>query len=173
MSSFVYHKKYFVEAAGALAGLAALQNVYREPLLWMYNHEAGRLFNDEDFYNTFVCLFQINAESVMLQYNDPEPETDTNEYRDIFQAAKAYVKKADLAFHCNGNREIILLLYRLSDFFQGVMYQIEEPTREQAAGHILNNIRGKFIEILRQYSGINRDDVSGWSGIHAVVKENA
>ena len=115
MSSYVISKSDYVKAAGTVAGMASALD------LWLYDYQAGRKSEPEDFYNRFCEVFTMNSLSVQEQYDDPEPETDSNgyqqEFNKAFQAAKSKIfSKSDGAK---------ILLYKLSDFFSSAVYQIE------------------------------------------------
>jgi hypothetical protein len=118
MSSFIIGKENYIKAAGLVAGLA-------EGLeLWIYNYEKSRNSTADDYYDQFVKFHQMNALSVMEQYDGDEvgaPATDPEEYRDQFEEYKEYGKT--IAITREGLTDSIK---RLDHFFGSVIYQTEK-----------------------------------------------
>ena len=114
MSSFVISKKQYVKAAGIIAGISESARDF-----WLYDYEAGRNSTPDDYYNRFSECYNMNALSVQDQYGDTEPETDGDDYKDIF---KEYRKKGkDIYFFGDKKKAIIELLH----FFNSALYQTE------------------------------------------------
>ena len=66
-----------MKAAGLVAGIS---NAMRD--FWLYDVETRRNSTKEDFIRRFSECYTMNALSVQMQYDDPAPETDSNEYRE-------------------------------------------------------------------------------------------
>ena len=116
MSSFVIDKKQYMKAAGYIAGVA------KELKLWIYNFGANRNMIPEDYKKFFAACYKMNALSVAIQYNDPEPEKDINTYDDIFNEYMEYGKRDAITLdHLKEN------IIELHSFFNSALYQVETP----------------------------------------------
>lgn len=115
MSSYVIGKEEYIKAAGVVAGIASIKKI------WVYDYMARRNMEPEDYYSRFVECFNMNALSVMEQYGDTAPETDSNDYKRTFKAAMMKGKSAAMA--PDHLRDMIL---NLRDFFASAEYQTEK-----------------------------------------------
>jgi len=116
MSSFVIKKELYVKAAGLVAGIAEVKNV------WVYDYKARRPFDKKLYYNAFVECYEMNALSVQEQYKDPEPEADPNDYIKEFNAA--YICGRDTAILYPERLKNAIM--DLREFFSCAMYQTEK-----------------------------------------------
>lgn len=116
MSSFVIGKEEYIKAAGLVSGISQIKKI------WHYDYNSCRNSTPEDYYNQFVKFYEMNALSVQEQYDDPEPETDSNDYKATFKKAM----KAGTAAVINGGlRDRIM---QLRSFFKCAMYQTEKES---------------------------------------------
>lgn len=148
MSSYVIDKRTFMRVGGFCAGLADARH-YDEPALYLWDYKRERIYRPEDYKPAFEWLYRLNARSVALQYNDPEPENDTESYAAEFNA---YRKKAKELYHYYPDK----LLEVYSDFRHFVnclLYQVEDPEcsglvkgfvyrLSHAVGNTIDNARG-------------------------------
>lgn len=149
MSSYVINKASYMKACGALAGLADTQNVFREPALRIWNYNAGRPYNADDFYKTAAWLYQLNALSVMKQYGDDEMEKDPAPYSTEFAAARA----AALRKYRKGGAELAAMIYDLTRFFSCILYQVEDPECEAKCKGFLYRTSFELMKLLSDRSG--------------------
>lgn len=135
MSSFVISKKEYVKAAGLVAGLAKAYNI------WFYDFQEGRNSNADDYRRRFIECYQLNAESVQKQYNDPEPEKDPGKYQALF--AEYYNKglNSELTY---GQAEKVTA--ELLHFFRSVLYQVEDQFSSFAIGSYFNQLTALLCE---------------------------
>lgn len=113
MSSFVIDKKEYIKAAGIVAGVASASRDF-----WVYDYVEHHNSTAEDFYNRFCDVYRLNALSVQEQYNDPEPEADTNSYKAVFNQYMKYGRQ----YYFKGMKTALI---ELKDFFRSAIYQIE------------------------------------------------
>ena len=108
-----------MKAAGLIAGIS---NAMRD--FWLYDIETRRNSTKEDFIRRFSECYTMNALSVQMQYDDPAPETDSNEYRD--EINEFYKLGQQLVY--NGGRVLTDAVHELQSFFGSALYQTEyEP----------------------------------------------
>lgn len=117
MSSFVINKKEYIKAAGAVAGLADVHEI------WYFSYETQRNMNADDYYNKFVECFEMNALSVQEQYKDKDVWTDSNDYKAEFKKAFNYSKFATMDY-----RKEQELVFELLQFFSSAEYQTEKES---------------------------------------------
>ena len=140
MSSFVIDKQEYVKAAGLVSGIVEDKKV------WLYDYEANRKSEPADFYKRFVNCYEMNALSVMEQYEDNEPETDSNKYTDVF---KAYVAKGKTI--ATRPQKLTELILDLRQFFEGAKYQTEKEAYYFKMCMYFNAILAAFMPLLSSY----------------------
>lgn len=125
MSSYVIDKKEYIRCAGYIAGLQEAKNRFNESTLYLYNHEAGRLYSRQDIVFEIFNLLKANTLSVCVQYNDYREAKNlynflepTEEEKKLFNEYIAKGKKA--AFDPEALLGIILYV---SDFIDCFNYQ--------------------------------------------------
>lgn len=165
MSSFVISKKEYVKAAGFIAALARETNRYCEPIIYWYSYEKGGLKEAEDFYNDFVELYKANAESVLLQYNDKEAETDNTDYREEFEnmmkaTHRLYMYATKLCTPTS-RQALINSIYEFNLFARSVNYQVEDRLLSNFCNHYLDKCQKYLMQILSQE--LNHYDGNSWS----------
>ena len=120
MSSYVVEKEKYIKAAGLVAGIAKVKD------LFIFDYQLDRKMTENDFYNKFCECYEMNKISVVEQYHDPEmagPEPSEKDLQIIFksymQIGKSYmmhpVKSKDMIMH-------------LRNFFQCAEYQTEKQS---------------------------------------------
>ena len=115
MSSFVIGKEEYIKAAGVIAGIADVKNI------WLYDYSQNRNSTPEDYYRRFTECFEMNMLSVQEQYDENVPESDSNEYMETF---KAYMQKGkNAAMYPEKLKNIIMDLWQ---FFRSAQYQTEK-----------------------------------------------
>lgn len=149
MSSYVISKANYMRACGALAGLADNRNVFREPALRIWNYNTGRPYDAEDFHKAAAWLYWLNAQSVMKQYDDPEPEKDPNEYAAEFAASRSQARK----LYTKGGAELAAMIYDLNRFFSSILYQVEDPECEAKVKGFLYRVSFELLKLLSDRSG--------------------
>ena len=132
MSSFVIGKVNYIRVAGTIAGLN--NGFYRDPI-WVYNHKDNRNFNDDDYYKLFSWIYECNAKSVQLQYNDDTCSSDDNDYRKDFEEYKKIATQ--IVYHGN---EVNKLVAQIAQFFSSIKYQIEDDELSKKVSCYLNII---------------------------------
>lgn len=125
MSSYVIDKKEYIRCAGYIAGLQEAKNRFNESALYLYNHEAGRLYSKQDIILELFNLLKANTLSVYVQYNDYREAKNlydflepTEEEKALFNEYAVRGKKA--AFDPETLLGIILYV---SDFIDCFNYQ--------------------------------------------------
>ena len=95
MSSFVVNKSEYIKAAGIVSGLAELyaDRYGTTHRIWIYDYVTGRNMTAEDYYRNFTECYTMNALSVQEQYNDDEPETDDDDYMELFNEYRTKAKR--------------------------------------------------------------------------------
>lgn len=146
MSSYVISKRDYIRVAGILAGISSATEASIANRFWIYDHEEGHPMNSEGFIREFTKCFELNAKSVMLQYHDPEPEMDDNDYREEFDHFYKIGRKR--AIYRN---ELDLLTKKLNKFFRSALYQTED---EDCA----NYMEKFFCRIIMELLSITSDD---------------
>lgn len=142
MSSFVICKEYYVKAAGIIAGIA---HYHRD---W-YLYTGTRNATKEDYYNIFVEMYRMNAESVADQYGDEAPETDVEEYRGTFER---FFKMGRFLFDQHKRTYTL----HLSDFFRSVLYQVEREDYHAKIKDIFDQVFYQLFDLLHPH------DVESW-----------
>ena len=119
MSSFVIAKSEYMKAAGLVSGIAGEMRDF-----WFYDVETRRNSTPDDYRRKFEECYTMNALSVQMQYNDKEPETDSNTYDSEYNE----YKRLGAQLVMNGGRVFTDAVHELQSFFGSCMYQTEyEP----------------------------------------------
>lgn len=147
MSSYVISKEDYIKAAGIVAGIAEVKE------LWIFDYQKGRSMTTADYYDKFVEIFEMNAISVQEQYGDKEPEHDNNTYMKTWE--KAYRKGKQFAYYENIEEPTLHLV----DFFSSVVYQIEKPA-------YMWNVRSFFDRLAVQlFEKAHPHEVESWGSL--------
>lgn len=149
MSSYVIGKINYIRCAGAIVGMS--EGFYRDPL-WVYNHRDNRNFNEDDYKTIFTWLYEANAKSVQLQYDDDTCESDTNDYSTDFEEYKKIGKQA--VYHGTENH----LVKEIAKFFSSIKYQIEDDDLSRKVSCYLNII----LVALAEKTVLENSDVTCW-----------
>lgn len=115
MSSFVISKENYIKAAGIVAGIAEVTDMF------VFDYQKGRKMTAADFYDKFTQLFEMNALSVQEEWGEEEPEQDNNTYMPVWNKALQAGKQK--AYH----GDLLQITLGLIDFFSSIVYQIEKP----------------------------------------------
>ena len=150
MSSFVISKEEYIKAAGIVAGCAGF---YRD--FWVYDYKTKRNATEEDYYNNFCTCYKLNAKSVQAQYEDPEAETDPEEYKETFQA---YKKKAVQYITGNNTKKIY---FELKSFFRSALYQTEDKKASVQMEMFFNRILNQLFDYMFHPS----EDIGSWGSL--------
>lgn len=122
MSSFVIAKKDYCTAAGVVAALADNKK------LWYYDYAARRNSTKEDYFTRFCECYEMNALSVVEQYDDPDmqgtPE-DEKECAAAFEKAYSKMKTGLIGFGGSGFN-LRQVISNLLHFFSSACYQTEK-----------------------------------------------
>lgn len=165
MSSFVISKSELVKAAGYISGVAESKNYYRESALRLWNFKSHRVYNADDFYQEFVRIYNLNALSVMEQYNDKAPETDEADYMAEFKQYKNKALKDYMDYTLNNNKNLEKNFYQLVNFFSSVSYQVENERYNFLIMNFLNQITERFTEIIAQHN-FKSEDIESWGSLN-------
>ena len=167
MSSFVISKHEFVAAAGFCAAAAEHLNYYREPCLRVWNKRNNRVSTADDIRADFVRLYELNAKSVALQY-DEEIETDSNTYDNVFSDFKgksSHLFNRGYTFERDTDRRCLQkTIYGLLRFFDCIKYQIEDDDCARRALNILNKYYRAIPAILRRLDSVHDEQLSDYWG---------
>lgn len=172
MSSFVINKKEYVKAAGFMAALAEQKNLYREPIIYWYSYSTGGILTATDYYNAFVKIYNLNAKSVQLQYNDKKPQEDSNEYMNEFDDMRAETVKlyqqATIWGSTEAKQQLTNSIFEFSLFARSINYQIEDRKIADEVNKFMNKCQMFLLNFLA--TGINKYDGDSWSTFNLAEK---
>ena len=155
MSSYVISKQEFARVGGFCAGLASA-SYCGSPALWLYDYSRGRVYRPEDYKPAFDWLYRLNAESVMKQYDDAEPETDPESYLADFNEYRRKAK--DLYdWHPEKLRDAAAMLRR---FVGCLLYQVEDPECEAKVKGFIYRLYIAVMNTVERRAGL--DGEGGW-----------
>lgn len=117
MSSFVISKDQYAKAAGVVAGLFGSDRD-----MFFYDYTAGRRATEKDFLDRFLECYEMNAASVIEQYNDPEMEVTPANDKECKAAFLEGLKKGKSAYINDRRRAVSELMH----FFRSALYQTEK-----------------------------------------------
>ncbi len=139
MSSFIVSKKEFVKAAGLMYGIAE-------------NNRCKPVYFLSHVYETFVELYELNAQSVDEQYNEVT-EHDENAYLEIFEE---YKRKGSICAVERGinRKKYTKMVAGLKKFFDSVLYQ----TESEIAHKEMCNYFYDCIQRMQLFEGVDTDD---------------
>lgn len=172
MSSFVISKKEYVKAAGFMAALAEQKDHYREPIIFWYSYGTGRILTATDYYNAFIKIYNLNAKSVQLQYNDEKPAEDSCEYTDEFdemrvETAKLY-QQATIWGSSEAKQQLTNSIFEFSLFARSINYQIEDRKIADKVNKFMNKCQMFLLNFLA--TGISKYDGDSWSTFNLAEK---
>lgn len=158
MSSFTIGKREYIKAAGIVAGIAEASargaGIHQ---IWIYDYETRRNSTPEDYYRRFAECYTMNALSVAEQYHDREAETDSNEYKREFTAARNTGK---MLFMTKGEK-LKNAIMELRHFFHSAIYQTEKY-------EYMFKMQFYFYQIedqLTEYLYTAPDDLQSWGSL--------
>lgn len=151
MSSFVILKENYVKAAGLVAGIAKVKD------LFIYDYQNGRKMTETDFYNSFIECYDMNKLSVVEQYHDPEMAGREPSDKELASVFKEYMQKGvSCMMSYSKSKDMIM---HLRNFFQCAEYQTEKETYYFKMGMFFNRI----LVALMPY--LHHCEISGWSDL--------
>ena len=133
MSSFVISKIEYIKAAGLMYGLES-------------KRKCPHTFFLENVKAKFEQLYRLNVLSVAEQYGD-DPDTigeDGCSYDSVFNTYKAKGKSI-------GEFELPTIKNGLFQFFESILYQIENPDMNKEASAFLYKCTAKLIDICNEH----------------------
>lgn len=151
MSSFLINKKEFIKCAGFIYGMSQIRNRY-ENIFYLYSKTHRCLITEEIIKAEFTKLYQANAKSIAIQY-DERMYSDDNTYDDIFAEYVERGKKPE-------NTTIVNVL-EIIQFLNSVRYQIEDEQCEKTFFNIANKYYRALYKVII-YVGGYRDSLESW-----------
>jgi len=142
MSSFIIDKKEYIKAAGLMYGLES-------------KRKCPNTYFLENVRQKFEQLYKLNILSVAEQYGD-DPDTigeDGCSYDGVFIAYKTRVEIID-------DIELLAVKNGLFQFFESILYQIENPDMNKEASAFLYKCTAKLIDICNEHP-----EVSWWGKV--------
>lgn len=150
MSSFAINKQDYARVGALFGAFTEIQDSHREPMLYKYNFEKGRLCDWQDIVKDFTELYKINLESVNLQYEDNCEDTETINFEECLKY-KEYMKKLykKARIDIREQKKVEELIFNIYHFFRSVNYQIDDKDCSIKAQLILGRYQGYLLEILK------------------------
>ena len=155
MSSFIINKQDYARVGALFGAFTEIQESHREPILYKYNFEKGRLCDWQDIVKDFTELYKLNLESVNLQYEENYEDDETIDFEECLkykEYMKSLYKKAQLDI--TKRDKVEELIFNIYHFFRSVNYQIEDEECSIKAKLIIGIYQGYMLEILKNLNHI-------------------
>lgn len=151
MSCFTINKQDYARVGALFGAFTEIQDRHREPMLYKYNFQKGRLCDWKDIVEDFTELYKINLESVNDNYDESNEDTETINFEECLKY-KDYMRKLYMTAHhfdTTKRKEFKDLIFNIYHFFRSVNYQIDNQECSERAQVILGRYEGYLLEILK------------------------
>lgn len=152
MSSFIIEKKHYSRLAGVLAAIGTHKDYYGTENFYKYNAEKGRIFDAYDFKEEIMRLYDLNAASVAKQYGEDlslDGGIYQSEFAIYFAKASKLWKEAYQGW-TEAKREFNRLCFYIVDFFNSVLYQIEDLESAKEAANIAGWYSRAILRVMKK-----------------------
>lgn len=170
MSSFIINKDEYLKAAGFVSAMVETTTRLQESIFWLWNKRENRTYTADDVKKDFARLYKINFKAVYDGYHrTPRSEEfapDTAEYTAEFDRYKAQgltlVRKGYTLLQTTEKEKLRKAVYALTQFFDSVLYQIDDDKNQKSALKIMNKYYRKLYSILHHLDHNTTGDLQSW-----------
>lgn len=170
MSCYVINKQDYAKVGATLGAFTEIQSYYREPILYKYNFEKGKLSDWQDIQKDILKLFDINLKSVSESWNEDLKDTEEIDQTECIKY-KEYIKKLwrkrqmDIRYQTEFDK----VMFSIYQFFRSVSYQIDNRELNEQANNIIGKYSNYLLEIMRESKHIE-NDTSCWGAFELDIE---